>query len=223
MPYIYNSSASVSAGVSDNLQPIVAPPVNRYTYPWGLDLQGVTGTGNQARHIATRAILFIPIKIASTITVDRIGLMFYGANSCTDTWTYDLGLYTNNATDNYPSTQIASFGTITYEPGVTADGAQQITINQALTGNTTYWIAIGINASGNTDIGAGRTPWTAQMQGDFSMFRKRGIAGVNSGAMGISWGHSIGSYSGTLPASVTYASNSASTGICLRTPLRRSA
>jgi hypothetical protein len=220
MPYMYNSGA---AGISENLLPIVAPPVNRYTYPWGLDLSGVTATGNQARHIAIRAILFIPIKMASTITVDRIGLMFYGANSCVDTWTYDLGLYANNATDSYPSTQIANFGTITYQPGVTPDAAQQITINQTLTANTTYWIAIGINASGNTDIGAGRTPYTAQLQGDFSMFRKRGVTAVNSAAMGISWGHSIGSYAGTLPASVTYAANSSSSGLCLRTPLRRSA
>ena len=223
MPYIYNSSASVGASVSANLQPIVAPPVNRYLHPWGLDLSGVSATGNQARHITVPAILFIPLKMASTISVDRIGMMFSGANSCVDTWTYRIGLYANNSADNYPSTLIADLGAVSYQPGVTPDAAQQITIAQTLTANTTYWIAIGITVSGGTDTAAGRSPWTYQMQGDFAMFRKRGLGAVNSSAGGIGWAHSIGSFSGTLPASVTYATNSASTGICFRTPLRRSA
>jgi len=222
MPYIYNSSALLSASVSDNLQPITAPPVNRYLHPWGMDLSAVSATGNQARHITVPAILFIPLKVASTISVDRIGMVFSGANSCVDTWTYRFGLYTHNSTDNYPSALIADLGAVSYQPGVTADGPQQITIAQTLNANTTYWIAIGITVSGGTDSAAGRTPWTYQMQGDFQMFRKRGISSVASAAGGIGWAHSIGSFSGTLPASVTYATNAASTGVCFRTPLRRS-
>lgn len=222
MAYSYNSAAA-SVISSDNLQPIVAPPVNRYLHPWGLDLSGVSATGNQARHITVPAILFIPLKMASTISVDRIGLMFAGANSCVDTWTYRIGLYTNNATDNYPATLIADFGAVSYQPGVTPDAPQQITIAQTLNANTTYWIAIGITVSGGTDSAAGRSPFVYQMQGDFAMFRKRGISSVASAAGGIGWAHSIGSFNGTLPASVTYATNSASTGVCIRTPLRRSA
>lgn len=223
MPYIYNSSASVSAGVSDNLQPQTAPAVNRYLYPFGLDLTAGTQTGSAYRHTGNRAIQFVPIKVASTITVDRIGIMFVDNNSCVDTWTYDLGLYTHNSTDNYPSTQIANFGTLTFQGGVTPTGVQQITINQTLNANTTYWLAIGINVNANNDIGAARTPIVYQLQGDYPLFRKRGIAAVNSGSLGMAWGHSLGSYAGTLPASVTYASNSASLPTCIRTPLRRSA
>jgi hypothetical protein len=223
MPYIYNSSALLSASVSDNLQPISAPPVNRYLYPWGLDLQGVSATGNQARHTVTKCIQFVPIKVASEITVDRIGMFIVDTNSCVDTWTYDLGLYTHNSTDNYPSTQIANFGTITFDGGVTSPGVQQITISQTLEANTTYWLAIGINVDNTNDTSAGRTPWVYQLQGDFAMYRKRGITAVNSASAGMAWGHSLGSYSGTLPASVSYASNSASLPTCIRTPLRRSA
>ena len=223
MPYIYNSSALLSASVSDNLQPITEPPVNRYLYPWGQDLLGVSGTGVQARHFGPNHIQFVPIKVASTISVDRIGIMFTDANSCVDTWTYYLGLYTNNSTDNYPSAKIADLGTITYEPGVTPNGVQLVTINQTLTANTTYWLAVGVTSSSTTDLFAGRTPFVFQLQGDFAMFRKRGITAANSGCLGMTWLHSVGSFSGTLPSTVTYASNSAAFSFAIRTPLRRSA
>lgn len=222
MPYIYNSSAA-NTNVSANLNPISAPPINRYTYPWGFDVSGVTGTGSQNRHIPSKMVQFVPIKMDSTITIDRIGIMFIAANSCVDTWTYDIGLYTHNATDNYPASLITTFGTLTYQPGVTANGVQELTINQQLLGNTTYWLAIGINASAGTDIAAGRTPWVYNLQGDFQMYRKRGIASVQVGSMGACWGHSVGTYAGTLPATVTYATNTASFPTFIRTPFRRSA
>jgi hypothetical protein len=223
MPYIYNSSALLSASVSDNLQPITLPPVGRYMQPWGLSLQGVDATGNQARHVGIKSIQFVPIKPASTVTLDRIGMTFTGANGCVDTWTYTLGLYTNNATDNYPNTLITTFGTLTYQPGVTADGPQEITINQTLNANTTYWLAVGVNYSATTDFAAGRTPWSYQIQGDYAMFRKRGTSSVFSGGPGMAWLHSAGSFSGTLPASVSYATNSGPISVALLTRLRRSA
>lgn len=223
MPYIYNSSASVSAATSENLQPQVAPAINRYFYPRGIDVSGSTITGTAGRHQLTKHIQFIPFKMASAVSIDRIGIFVVDNNSCVDTWTYDFALYTHNSTDNYPATKIADLGTITYQGGVTPTGAQLLTISQALTANTTYWIAVGVNYTGTTDVAAGRTPIITQIQGDYPLFRKRGISAVNSGSLGMSWGHSIGSYAGSLPASVTYAANSASFPIALRTPMRRSA
>jgi hypothetical protein len=223
MPYIYNSSALLSASVSDNLQPITLPPVNRYAYPWGIDLMGGSSTGNLSRHTATKCIQFVPIKFAAGLSIDRIGLMFADAGSTVDTWTYDLGLYSNTTADNYPNALITNFGTLSYTGGVTANGPQLITINQALAANTTYWLGVGINVSGTTDTGLGRTPYLYQLQGDFAMFRKRGISAANSGALGMAWAHSLGSYAGTLPASVTYAANSASLPTALRVAVRRSA
>jgi hypothetical protein len=166
---------------------------------------------------------FVPIKFASTITIDRVGLNFPGANSCVDTWTYNLGLYTNNSATNYPDALITNFGSLTFQPGVTPVGAQQITISQVLNANTTYWLAVGVTASGSTDTGAGRSPYALQLQGDFSMFRKRGISSGSSGDLGYAWAHSIGGYAGTLPASVTYASNASSIPQGLRVVVRRSA
>jgi hypothetical protein len=223
MPYIYNSSALLSASVSDNLQPITVPPVNRYLYPIGLELNATSTTGLGYRHQVAKGIQFVPIKVASTITLDRIGMFIQDTNSCVDTWTYNLGLYTHNSTDNYPNTQIADFGTITFDGGVTPTGVQLITINQTLNANTTYWLAIGINVDATNDTSAGRTPYVAQLNGDYAMFRKRGISAANSGGLGMAWAHSLGSYAGTLPASVSYSSNSASLPACIRTPLRRSA
>jgi len=223
MPYIYNSSALLSASVSDNLQPQTAPAINRYLYPLGLELGPTSATGVGYRHQIAKGIQFVPIKVASTITVDRIGMFISDTNSCVDTWTYNLGLYTHNSTDNYPSTQIADFGTVTFDGGVTSPGAQLITISQTLNANTTYWLAIGISVDATNDTSAGRTPYVSQLHGDYAMFRKRGISAANSGGVGMAWAHSLGSYTGTLPASVSYSSNSASLPACIRTPLRRSA
>lgn len=223
MPYIYNSSALLSASVSNNLQPITAPPVNRYAYPWGTEVPSSLMTGIYSQHIPVAHMHFVPIKFASTITIDRVGLYFAGANSCVDTWTYNLGLYTNNSTDNYPASKITDFGSLTYQPGVTANGAQQITISQVLNANTTYWLAIGITSSGSTDTGAGRSPYALQLQGDFAMFRKRGNSSGAQLPLGYAWAHSLGSYAGTLPASLTYATNASSIPQGLRVVVRRSA
>jgi len=222
MPYTYNLSGSASAS-NANLSAIAVPAVNRYLYPVGLDLTAGSQTGAGYRHTGNKVIQFVPLKVATTITVDRIGLMIVDNNSCVDTWTYSLGLYTNNSTDNYPNTLITDFGDITYEAGVTPTGVQQITINQTLQANTQYWIAIGIYVNATNDTSNARTPIMYQLQGDFAIYRKRGISAVNSGALGMAWGHSLGSFDGNLPSSVSYASNSASLPTCIRTPLRRSA
>jgi hypothetical protein len=222
MAYSYKPGAA-EAATPANLLPIEAPPVNRYTHPWGTDVAGVTISGNQSRHIPTAQIQFIPIKFSSTITIDRIGLFYTGANSCVDTWTYNLGIYSNNSTDNYPDARIASFGSAVIVPGTTPTGSIEVTISQVLNANTVYWLAVGITTSGSTDTGLGRTPWLVQLQGDSSIFRKRGIASGASGTMGYAWTHSLGSYAGTLPASVTYASNSSTIPTGLRIAVRRSA
>lgn len=222
MPYIYNSSAA-SVNVSANLNPITAPPINRYTHPWGFDVSGVSLTGNASRHLPNPFIQFVPIKMDSTITIDRIGAMFTGDNGAVDTWSYNIGLYTNDSVNNYPASLITTYGTLTYDAGVTTPGPQQITISQELLGNTVYWIAVGVTVSGSTDAPAGKTPALFTMQGDFQMYRKRGIAAVSSGSLGACWAHSIGSYSGTLPATVTYAANAASLPTFIRTTFRRSA
>jgi hypothetical protein len=191
--------------------------------PWGLSLKAVDATGEGSRHQLIKGIQFVAFKPAANVTLDRIGIMFLDAGSCVDTWTYNLGLYSNTAVDNYPNALITNFGTLTYQGGVTANGAQEITINQALTANTTYWLACGINYNATTDFSAGRTPITLQLQGDNAMFRKRGTTNQFSVGPGQSWLHSAGSYTGTLPASVTYASNSAAQPTSILTRLRRSA
>ena len=220
MPFIYNNPVSL---ISRNLDAITAPPVNRYTHPWGTDVAGVTVSGNQSRHIPLAQIQFIPVKFASAITLDRIGLLYTGTNGCVDTWTYGLGLYSNNSADNYPNALITDFGPIVINPGVTSTGSIELTISQVLNANTTYWLAVGITTSGSTDTGLGKTPWLVQLQGDSSLFRKRGIGSGASGTMGYAWAHSLGSYAGTLPATVTYASNSSTIPTGLRISVRRSA
>jgi hypothetical protein len=220
MPFIYNNPTSL---ISRNLDAITAPAVGRYTHPWGTDVSGVTVSGNQARHIPVAQIHFIPVKFASAITLDRVGIFYTGTNGCIDTWTYNLGIYSNNSADNYPDALITDFGSAVIVPASTSTGSIELTISQALNANTTYWLAVGITASGGTDIGLGKTPWLVQLQGDSSLFRKRGMASGASGTMGYAWLHSAGSYAGTLPATVTYAANTSTIPTGLRISLRRSA
>lgn len=226
MPYIYNSGTAIASNITDNLQPINVPPVNRYLQPWGLELKASTVTGEMSRHTVVPSISFVPIKVASTITVDRLGLFFTGANSCTDTWYYDFALYTHNSTNFYPNTKIADLGTITYEPGVTANGAIQLTINATLNANTTYWLAIGIRTNAafpGTDFLAGRTPHLHQQQGDFQMFRRRGLSAANTQTGGMAWAEQIPSYSGTLPTTTAGLNSSAVFPVVPRVVFRRSA
>lgn len=222
MPYIYNSSAA-SVNVSANLNPITAPPVGRYTHPWGFDVSGVSLTNNTSRHLPNPFIQFVPIKMDSTITINKIGAVFTGDNGAVDTWSYNIGLYTHDAVNNYPASLITTYGTLSYDAGVTTPGAQEITISQELLANTIYWIAVGVTVSGTTDVPAGKTPALFTMQGDFQMYRKRGMASVSSGSLGACWAHSIGTYAGTLPATVTYAANSTSLPTFIRIAFRRSA
>jgi hypothetical protein len=227
MPYIYNSSASSGSAVSENLQPVPVPPVGRYIMPWGLDPAASTQTYIHGPHIPVPCVQYIPFRPASTITVDRASMFFADGNGCTDTWYYDLGLYTHNATTTYPSTQIAYLGTFAYVPGTTALGGQEITISQTLTGNTTYWLAIGIRNNvpfPSNDLMAGeRTPFIFYQQGDFKMFRNRGNGGPDTSSGGMAWVERITTYSYPLPTNPSYSDVVASTPTFPRILLRRSA
>jgi hypothetical protein len=224
MPFNYNSGGSI--GTSENLNPIVAPAVNRYFYPRGVDSAASSSTGLQTRHATIQGIAYMPIKMSSTITVDRISMNCVSFNSCVNTWSYDVALYTHNATDEYPATKIADLGTFTWNPASTPLGVAQITISQTLTANTTYWLAVGVRtnvAFPGTDVLAGRTPIFPQLSGDYSMFRKYGVAGANSGTGGFTLVEQLPSYSGTLPASTTIANVQSQLSAFPRFAFRRSA
>lgn len=223
MPYNYSPTGPA---VSENLEPITAPAVNKYFYPRGADTAGGSNNGLLVRHVAIQGIMYVPFKMASAVSVDRLAMNFVNLNSCVNTWSYDTALYTNNATDNYPATKIADLGTFSIIPGTTSPGVIQLTINQTLQANTVYWLAIGIRTNVSypgADVMAGRTPIMPQLTGDFSLFRKGGISAGNSSTGGIAWAEQIPSYSGTLPASTTYASNQSQFSTVPRLAFRRSA
>ena len=224
MAYYNPNAYGLDASLSENLQPIVVPQVNRYLIPKGIELSSVVTTGNQSRHSVINHSEFIPLVVNTTSTYDRIGIGFTGANTCTDTWSYDLALYDANVADNYPATKLVDFGTIAIVPGTTSTGALLITINQTLEANKLYFLGIGIAASGSTDYTAGRTPWVVQLQGNYPMFTKRGISSAAAVSAGYAWFNQAGSYSaGSMPSTLTYATNQSITACSPRLALRRSA
>ncbi len=224
-PYYNPNVVGYSASATENLQPISAPPINRYFAPRGQDFLAVTlrpVSGAHGLPAFPNGIWFLPIVMAETVTADRIGFVIRGANGTVDQYTYTMGLYEHNPTENYPSTLITSYGSVVYQNGVT-DGAQLITINQQLNVNQVYWIAVGLQNTGGADLATAISPHLDCLTGDFSMYRKRGTTAVNSSFPGVSWLHSLGTFNGTLPASVSFASNAASTSLAPRVSLRRSA
>jgi hypothetical protein len=222
MPFVY-STITPSVGVPDNTAPIPLCPVNRYMRPWGTDL-GVSVQGdNYSRHTVPRHLSYIPFKPAENMTFDRIGFRYYDLNSCVDTWSYKIGIYTDQ--DNYPKDLLADLGTLSIVPAAPpSPGAiELISLSQSLTANTLYWIAIGVNQSGGTDGGAGRTPYLGLLNGDFYQFRKRGMASGAAAVDGIAWLEQVNSFAGTFPTSTSYSNVVGSTGLAIRPQIRRSA
>lgn len=221
MPYIY-SSAVLGASTPDSTAAIPLCPTNRYMRPWGSDLGVSTQNANNSRHTVANHIEYVAFKPAGNMTFDRFALRYIAANGCVDTWTYKAALYSSS--DNYPATKLADLGTITVDPASTTPGAVEITgLSQVLTGNTLYWLAIGAQASGSTDQTAGLTPYMGLLNGDFANFRRRGMASAAAGVDGMTWLEQIGSYSGTLPSSTSFAGNQASGPLAIRPMIRRSA
>lgn len=223
MSYYNPNAYGLNASASLNLTPVNVPPIGRYTMPVGLEVNSAVTTLSNTIHARINHIEYIPFSVDTTTTYDRIGLNYAGANSCVSTWYYDLGLYSGNVADRYPDTKLTDFGTVTIDPASTPTGAQLITINQELTANTLYFLAIGIRWNNNTDFAANRSPYLTLIQGNNPMFYKRGMSSATPSGFGLCWVDSLGSYGGTLPTTANYASNGSFATISPRLALRRSA
>jgi hypothetical protein len=224
MPFVYSSVTPGAGSAADSTAAIPLAPVGRWMRPHGTDLgAGVTGV-YPGRHLIPRHLQFIPFKPQYDMTFDQIGIAYYATNSITDDWFYKFGLYASE--DNYPSTLIADYGNVAIQPTIgvpTPLGPLTVGANQALTGGTLYWIAIGVNQSGGADQAAGRTPILAMLNGDFVNMRRRGISAATTGADGIAWVEQVNSFPGTFPASTNFANNTAGIGYAIRPVIRRSA
>ena len=220
MPFIYSSTLTNNYGI-DSTSPIPIPPVGLWTRPLGVD-NGQSGGGiNLARHFLTKHIEYVPFKPQYNMTFSDIAIRYFAANSCTDTWTYRLGIY--NSSDNYPSTLITDFGDLTVNPAVTSPGVLSHTgLSTALTGGQLYWLACGITYSGTTDVSAFRTPVMGLMIGDYVNMRSRGMSAASVGLDGISWIEQAGTYAGTLPASTSVSNVNVGFAIAVRPFLKRS-
>jgi hypothetical protein len=221
MPFIYSSTLTNNYGV-DSTSPIPIPPVGSWTRPLGVD-NGQSGGGiTLSRHFVTKHIEYVPFKPQYNMTFSDIAIRFFNINSCTDTWTYRLGIYTSN--DNYPYQLITDYGALTVDPAVTSPGMLAHTgLSTALTGGQLYWLACGINYSGTTDLSNNRTPIMGLMIGDYVNMRRRGMTASNVGLDGISFIEQPGVYAGgSLPTSTSPTNLSVGFAIAVRPLLKRS-
>lgn len=221
MPFIYSSTLTNNYGI-DSTSPIPIPPVGKWTRPMGSDNGQSSGASTVTRHFPFKHIQYVPFKPQYNMTFNEIAIRYYAPNSCVDTWTYRLGIYDSN--NNYASTLITDFGALTVNPAVTSPGVLSHTgLSQALTGGQLYWIAIGINCSGATDLAAFRTPTMGFMYGDFSNMRTFGMADPSNALDGIEYIEQAGSYAGgALPATTSFSNISFSSGIAVRPFIKRS-
>lgn len=221
MPFIYSSTLTNNYGI-DSTSPIPIPPVGKWTRPMGVDNGQSNFAATVTRHFPFKHIQYVPFKPQYNMTFSDIAIRYYAPNSCVDTWTYRLGIY--DSSNNYASTLITDFGALTVNPGVTSPGVLAHTgLSTALTGNQLYWIAIGINCSGATDLAAFRTPTMGFMYGDFSNMRTFGMSDPSNALDGIEFIEQAGSYAGgALPASTSFSNIMVSSGIAVRPFLKRS-
>jgi len=221
MPFIYSSTLTNNYGI-DSTSPIPIPPVGSWTRPLGTDNGQSGGNITLSRHFLAKHIEYVPFKPQYDMTFSDIAIRYFAANSCTDTWTYRLGIY--NSSDNYPSSLITDFGALTVDPAVTPTGTLSHTgLSVALTGGQLYWLACGINYSGTTDFGAFRTPIMGLMMGDYVNMRRRGITAANVGLDGISFIEQAGTYAGgSLPTSTSFSNVNVGFAIAVRPFLKRS-
>lgn len=202
MPFIYLDSTN--PGTLDALSPIPAPPlssvygVSKYLSPWGLRATNTITSG--LGHYPWPGVYYVPIKVDTTSTYDRVAIGLIDSSSIGgETFTYDLGLYDDN--NEYPGDKLATFGSIAITSS-TAAGNQLITINQQLTANNLYWLAIGITRTNFVGAPLLPTPAMSILVGDFANYRKSGsYSPASGGTTGIAWMEQFASYSGTLPTS----------------------
>ncbi len=224
MPFVYSSVTPGAGSAADSTAAIPLAPVGRYMRPHGTDL-GAGITGNYpGRHFGPRHLQFLPFKPQYDMSFDQIGIMYISTNSIVDDWFYKFGLYASS--DNYPSTLIADYGTVPIQPTIgvpTPTGPLTLSVSQALTGGTLYWIAVGVNQSAGTDLAAGRTPILGMLNGDFVNMRRRGVTSPASPADGMTWLEQINAFPGTFPASTSFSNNPAGISYAIRPHIRRSA
>ncbi len=91
------------------------------------------GTALAGTALVANRIYAMPFICPKNITLDQIGVYV----STLSTTTARLGIYADNG-NCYPGSKLLDAGTI----DVTATGAKKLTINQALTAGTLYWLVI---------------------------------------------------------------------------------
>lgn len=231
MPFQYLDASTLNVGphVSDAFTAIPVPPldtvygVQKYLSPWGLRATNTFQSAGSG-HFPFNLIMFVPIKVDTTSTYDRIGFGLTSASSIgAETWTYNLGLYDDNG--GYPGDLLTDFGSIAITSS-SAAGNKLITISQQLTANTLYWLAIGGSRTNSGSQPYSVTPFFASIVGDFINYRKSGTySPASTSTTGIGWVEQLSSYAGTLPTSAasSWTGNSGSCGIVPTVGLRRSA
>lgn len=99
---------------------------------------------------------YLPVFVPNAVTVDRIGLPLGIASAGTMT----LGLYANDPVTFLPAARIVDAGTI----DSTTLGDKEVTISEALTAETWYWIAV-LKNSGGASVRVASADWRLPLPG----------------------------------------------------------
>ena len=106
---------------------------------------GIAGQAHSTMALAASRMYFTPIYVPKAITVDRIGINVSANSGAGEACR--LGIYESGA-DGMPGALLLDAG----EVAVTTNGGKEITISQALSADTVYWLALFTNAAASFNI-----------------------------------------------------------------------
>ncbi len=214
-PFVYlDTTTLTTTTVADSTTVQKVPPLllagqPRFLTPWG---HRITTYFTNLGHVPFDHIAYYPIQVDTTSTYDRVGIGVVANNaSLTRTFTYDIGLYSNN--NGYPGDRLTDFGSVTVDNTIGVS-SRLITISQQLTANTVYWLAMGVTTDDPTTQPYGFTPYLASLLGDFKNMKGSNIgqsSPSSTAPTGLVFVEQFGTYGGTLPAS---AGGTPALGLC---------
>lgn len=190
--YVPATATTITTARITDRRVIIAPAGPRLTPPRSLQ-SGVwthaiplNGSGSANLNIGTAFMEAVPFMPASSVTLNGIAMT---VNVAAATAIFRLGIYADNGT-GYPGSLIQEFtsgGTI----DASTTGDKSLTISQALTGDTLYWLTYVCQTA------------TAQLKGaspTYGFMGNRSLSDASTMQVRFTWVTPTGSVTGAMPA-----------------------
>jgi hypothetical protein len=130
--YLDNTgTVATFGGGSSTITGNVKRPLAGYFYStYNYDTLNSSNVGSIVNNLYAIPFMLTETKTATSLSVNVVGTTASGVAR--------LGIYSNGATEDYPNALLLDAGTISHA----TTGVKTVTISQALTGGTLYWLVV---------------------------------------------------------------------------------